>query len=119
MGGMPGPKRGYGPALPGIIRAPFPNPYRDPYGWCEGGPRLQEATSTTSTRCVLANSTGSLAGVIVEPYQGAAGFIFPPKGWLQQLRGVGPRGTACCSRWTRCSPPTAARAGCGPWSTRA
>ena len=32
-----------------------------------------------------ANSTGSLAGVIVEPYQGAAGFIFPPHGWLKRL----------------------------------
>ena len=32
-----------------------------------------------------ANSTGSLAGVIVEPYQGAAGFIFPPEGWLKRL----------------------------------
>jgi 4-aminobutyrate aminotransferase/(S)-3-amino-2-methylpropionate transaminase len=42
---------------------------------------------------VRANSTGSLAGLIVEPYQGAAGFIFPPQGWLarveQWLRGRG------------------------------
>jgi 4-aminobutyrate aminotransferase/(S)-3-amino-2-methylpropionate transaminase len=34
---------------------------------------------------VRANSAGSLAGMIVEPYQGAAGFIFPPAGWLAQL----------------------------------
>jgi len=33
----------------------------------------------------MANSTGSLAGVIVEPYQGAAGFVFPPEGWLSKL----------------------------------
>jgi len=42
---------------------------------------------------VRANSTGSLAGLIVEPYLGAAGFIFPPQGWLtrleQWLRGRG------------------------------
>ena len=35
---------------------------------------------------VRANSTGSLAGLIVEPYQGAAGFIFPPQGWLARLQ---------------------------------
>ena len=29
MGGMPSVKRGYGPSMPGIIRLPFPNPYRD------------------------------------------------------------------------------------------
>jgi 4-aminobutyrate aminotransferase-like enzyme len=34
---------------------------------------------------VDANATGPLAGLIVEPYQGAAGFIFPPRGWLKRL----------------------------------
>ena len=40
---------------------------------------------------VRANSTGSLAGVIVEPYQGAAGFIFPPEGWLSAARRMAAR----------------------------
>jgi 4-aminobutyrate aminotransferase/(S)-3-amino-2-methylpropionate transaminase len=34
---------------------------------------------------VRANSSGSLAGVIVEAYQGAAGFIFAPDGWFPRL----------------------------------
>jgi 4-aminobutyrate aminotransferase/(S)-3-amino-2-methylpropionate transaminase len=34
---------------------------------------------------VRANSTGSLAGMIVEAYLGAAGFIFPPEGWFPRL----------------------------------
>ncbi|MCL4854961.1 MAG: aminotransferase class III-fold pyridoxal phosphate-dependent enzyme, partial [Bryobacteraceae bacterium] len=34
---------------------------------------------------VRANSTGSLAGVIVEAYLGAAGFIFAPPGWFPRL----------------------------------
>jgi 4-aminobutyrate aminotransferase-like enzyme len=34
---------------------------------------------------LAANSTGSLAGAILEPYQGAGGFIFPPHGWLKKL----------------------------------
>lgn len=83
-GGMAGPKRGYGPALPGSIRAAYPNPYRDPNGWCGDGPRFKMYFDYLET-VIAANSTGSLAGVLVEPYQGAGGFIFPPAGWLKRL----------------------------------
>ncbi|HOR26680.1 MAG TPA: aspartate aminotransferase family protein, partial [Candidatus Sumerlaeota bacterium] len=84
FGGMAGPKRGYGPTLPGVIRAAFPNPYRDPFGWCDDGPEFPRYFDYLD-QVVMANSTGSLAGVLVEPYQGAAGFIFPPAGWLKRL----------------------------------
>jgi 4-aminobutyrate aminotransferase-like enzyme len=82
-GGLPGPKKGYGPAMPGSIRVPFPNCYRCPF-------RADPATCDMLCLdyiedAVRANSTGSLAGLIVEPYLGAAGFIFPPDGWLKRL----------------------------------
>jgi len=83
-GGMAGPKRGYGPGVPGIIRAPYPNPYRDDLGFCEGHPDFKKYF-TCLENVIMANSCGSLAGVLVEPYQGATGFIFPPKGWLSKL----------------------------------
>lgn len=82
-GGLPGPKKGYGPTAPGVIRAPFPYCYRCP---------LKADPSTCGMLCldylddaVRAGSTGSLAGLIVEPYQGSSGFIFPPEGWLTRL----------------------------------
>lgn len=82
-GGMAGPKKGYGPTLPGAIRVPFPYCYRCPF---------KAKPETCGQLCldfiddsVRANSTGSLAGLIVEPYQGAAGFVFPPDGWLPKL----------------------------------
>lgn len=81
MGGLAGPKKGYGPSVPGMIRVPYPNPYRDPHGWCEDFDKYFNFLEET----VAANSTGSLAGCIVEPYEGAAGFIFPPQGWLKRL----------------------------------
>lgn len=84
MGGMPGPKRGYGPSMPGVIRALYPNPYRDPFGFCKDGPDFKKYFDYLDYT-VAANSTGSLAGVIAEPYQGASGFIFPPQGWLKKL----------------------------------
>lgn len=84
MGGMPGPKRGYGPSVPGVIRVAYPNPYRDPFGFCKDGPDFRKYFDYLDY-IVSANSTGSLAGIIAEPYQGASGFIFPPRGWLKKL----------------------------------
>ncbi len=82
-GGLSGPKKGYGPSLPGAIRVPYPYCYRCPF---------KARVETCGMSCleflddsVRANSTGSLAGLLVEPYQGAAGFIFPPEGWLTRL----------------------------------
>ena len=82
-GGLAGPKKGYGPTVPGAIRVPFPYCYRCPF---------KARPETCDLLCldylddaVRANSTGSLAGVIVEAYLGAAGFIFPPAGWFPRL----------------------------------
>ncbi len=82
-GGLAGPKKGYGPTLPGAIRVPFPYCYRCPF---------KAKPETCDMLClefaddvVRANTTGSLAGVLVEAYLGAAGFIFPPEGWLPRL----------------------------------
>lgn len=84
VGGMAGPKKGYGPSLPGSIRAAYPNPYRDTFGFCDDGPKFKKYF-TYLEALISANTTGSLAGIIVEPYQGAGGFIFPPEGWLKRL----------------------------------
>ncbi len=84
VGGMAGPKRQYGPTIPGSIRAIYPNPYRDELGLCDESGGFGKYFNYLD-QVIAANSTGSLAGVIVEPYQGAAGFIFPPRGWLRRL----------------------------------
>jgi 4-aminobutyrate aminotransferase len=82
-GGLAGPKKQYGPIMPGVIRAVYPYCYRCPLG---------RSCESCSLECfdlmetlVSASSAGSLAGLLVEPYQGAAGFIFPPPGWLKRL----------------------------------
>jgi len=88
IGGLAGPKRGYGPPMPGVIRTPFPYFYRCPFGSQteqECADRHMELLDDT----VRADSCGSLAGILVEPYQGAAGFIFPPPGYLKRLEDWG------------------------------
>ncbi len=76
-------KKQFGPVISGIIHVPFPDMYRNPFGSSErdvGGQCLEFMDTA-----VNAQSTGSIAALIVEPYQGAAGFIFPPDGFLKSL----------------------------------
>ncbi len=77
-------KRRFGPQLPGAVLAPFPYFYRDFYNSKteeECGERCIERLD----RIIESASTGDLGAVITEPYQGGAGFIFPPDGWLKKL----------------------------------
>ncbi|NQU76934.1 MAG: aspartate aminotransferase family protein [Planctomycetes bacterium] len=83
VGGLAGPKRGYGPSAPGVIRVPYPYLYRSPVGGGEEG--LIDYCMTMLEETVRSCSAGSLAGVMVEPYLGSAGFIFPPIGYLKAL----------------------------------
>jgi 4-aminobutyrate aminotransferase len=76
-------KKRFGPVMPGVINVPYPDPYRNPFGSAEtdvAGQCLE-----FMDRSVNAMSTGSIAGLIIEPYQGASGFIFPPEGYLKSL----------------------------------
>ncbi len=82
-GGLAGPKKQYGPIMPGVIKTLYPYCYRCPLG---------KSCDSCSMECfdlmeslVQASSTGNLAGLIIEPYQGAAGFIVPPEGYLKRL----------------------------------
>ena len=84
VGGLPGPKCGYGPPMPGVIHAPFPYFYRCPFG-SKTEEECADRHLDALDQVVRYQSCGSLAGILVEPYQGAAGFIFPPKGYLRRL----------------------------------
>ncbi|HGJ66446.1 TPA: aspartate aminotransferase family protein [bacterium] len=83
VGGKMGVKRGFGPTVPGTIHAYFPYCYRCAYDktfpecdyWCFQS--LDQAVDT--------QSTGEIAGLITEPYQGGAGSIIPPPGYLKKL----------------------------------
>ena len=82
-GGLGGVRRGFGPAVPGFIHAPYPYCYRCLFkARPESCGLLCLDFLDTTVQCL---STGSLAGIIVEPYQGTAGFVFPPAGYLPRL----------------------------------
>ena len=81
-------RRGFGPMLPGVYHAPFPDLYRCPMG-------------TTPANCAAACvdyieqqlfthlvTPDEVAAIVVEPIQGEGGYIVAPDEFLQRLREV-------------------------------
>ncbi|HUT64294.1 MAG TPA: aminotransferase class III-fold pyridoxal phosphate-dependent enzyme, partial [Anaerolineae bacterium] len=83
LAGKMGTKKKFGPVMPGVLHVPFPDPYRNPFG-SESSDVAGQCLDFLDT-AVHAQSTGSIAALIIEPYQGAAGFIFPPDGFLKAI----------------------------------
>jgi 4-aminobutyrate aminotransferase-like enzyme len=80
LSGLAGTRRGVGPVMPGSIVGLYPTCYRCPlrmtYPGC--GVACFDATAEVFN----ANTTGSLAAVVVEAYLGAGGaFVAPPDFW--------------------------------------
>jgi 4-aminobutyrate aminotransferase len=76
-------KKHFGPMVPGTILAPYANCYRCPFD--KTYPDCDLFCVDFLDRVVCTESAGYLAGMIVEPYQGTAGFVFPPPGYLKKL----------------------------------
>jgi 4-aminobutyrate aminotransferase len=77
-------RRGFGPFVPGVYHAPYPDPYR--FG---GTPDACAAASLSFiTDQILTNliAPDEVAAIVVEPVQGEGGYIVPPKAFLQGLR---------------------------------
>jgi 4-aminobutyrate aminotransferase len=81
-------RRGFGPMMPGVYHAPFPDTYRS-------------APGTTPDACADASidyiehqlfthlvSPDEVAAVVVEPIQGEGGYVVPPDVFMQRLREV-------------------------------
>lgn len=76
-------KRGMGPFMPEVYRAPYPDPYRSP----EPDPtafvlRRLEAMLATHV------DAAQVAAVVVEPVLGEGGFVVPPPDFLPALRAL-------------------------------
>ncbi|MGE0240615.1 MAG: aspartate aminotransferase family protein [Parvibaculaceae bacterium] len=83
-GGLIGSKRGFGPLVPGILRAPFPDYYRANPGDTEED--IDARCLTALERLLTAQSTGSIAALITESYQGGGGSLVPSLRFMRALR---------------------------------
>jgi 4-aminobutyrate aminotransferase len=83
FGGSAGVKKGFGPLLPGVIHAPFCYCYRCVFDKCY--PECEHWCLDHLDWVVSKESEGALCAVITEPYQGGAGSIIPPPGYMEKL----------------------------------
>lgn len=73
-------KAGFGPFAPEVYRVPFPNEYRG----VSAAAALQALERAFSTQ--VASET--VAAIVLEPVQGEAGFIVPPREFVQGVREI-------------------------------
>jgi 4-aminobutyrate aminotransferase len=84
MGGKASGKKGFGTLLPGVVFSPYAYCYRCPFKMSY--PKCDLFCAGWLDHVKATESTGDIAALIVEPYQGASGFIIPPKGWLSRVQ---------------------------------
>jgi 4-aminobutyrate aminotransferase len=76
-------RRGFGPFMPGVYHAPYPDPYR------ASGPEAAAAQSLSYIEDQLFThlvAPDEIAAVVVEPIQGEGGYVVPPPSFLHGLR---------------------------------
>ena len=99
-------RRGYGPAIPGTMALPTPNPYRCPIAHCRD--RCDLTCLKAGMALFDAQSVGAPAAAIVEPILSAGGIVPLPEGYMAELKRA-LRGARDAARWsTRRRPRSAA-----------
>jgi 2,2-dialkylglycine decarboxylase (pyruvate) len=78
-------RRGYGPAAPGNIVIPTPDPYRPDFR-TDSGELDWRRQLDAAFDLVDAQSVGSLAACLIEPILSSGGLIVPPPGYLPALK---------------------------------
>jgi 4-aminobutyrate aminotransferase len=77
-------RRGFGPLMPGVFHAPYPDPYR----FNGSADACAEASLSFIRDQIFVHlaAPDEIAAVVVEPIQGEGGYIVPPAAFLQGLR---------------------------------
>jgi 4-aminobutyrate aminotransferase len=83
IGGKQNVKKNFGPMMPGILQAPFCYCYRCVFD--KTYPDCDFTCLRYLDHLLETESTGSVAALITEPYQGSAGSIVPPGDYMQRL----------------------------------
>ena len=79
-------RRGFGPLLPGVYHAPYPDTYRCPLGSSPAS--CGDACIDYIEQQLFAHlvSPDEVAAIVVEPIQGEGGYVVAPEAFLRRLR---------------------------------
>jgi 4-aminobutyrate aminotransferase len=77
-------RRGFGPFMPGVYHAPFPDVYR--FNGSADACAAASLSFITDQIFVHLASPDEIGAIVVEPIQGEGGYVVPPPAFLQGLR---------------------------------
>jgi len=81
-------RAGFGPLVPGVVHAPYPNCYRCPFGKEEDHCAVECVKHIEDTILKTIAPPEETAAIVVEPVQGEGGYIVPPKKFFDELSRV-------------------------------
>jgi 4-aminobutyrate aminotransferase len=84
-------RKGFGPLVPGVYHAQFPDPYRQPDGVTADDHAVSCVRFIEDELFRTILPAEEVAGIVVEPIQGEGGYLIPPKVFLEELRRLADR----------------------------
>ncbi|MGA2578653.1 MAG: acetyl ornithine aminotransferase family protein [Bryobacteraceae bacterium] len=78
-------RRGFGPLVPGVVHAPYPNCYRCPFGQTPANCAVECAKFIEDTLLKTIAPADEVAAIVIEPVQGEGGYIVPPQKFFDEL----------------------------------
>jgi 4-aminobutyrate aminotransferase len=79
-------RRGFGPMMPGVFHAPYPDCYRCPIGRTPDHCAAECLDFIENDLLVHLVSPDEVAAIVIEPIQGEGGYVVAPDQFLQRLR---------------------------------
>src|SRR5947207_5818135 len=79
-------RRGFGPMMPGVFHAPYPDCYRCPIGRTPDDCAAECLDFIENDLLVHLVSPDEVAAIVIEPIQGEGGYVVAPDQFLQRLR---------------------------------
>jgi 4-aminobutyrate aminotransferase len=81
-------RAGFGPLIPGVVHAPYPNCYRCPFGQKEETCAVECVKHIEETLLKTIAPAEETAAIVVEVVQGEGGYLVPPKKFFDELARV-------------------------------
>jgi 4-aminobutyrate aminotransferase len=84
-------REGFGPLIPGVAHAPYPNCYRCPFGKQPDSCAVECVKFIEDTLLRTVSPPGETAAIALEPVQGEGGYLVPPQKFFDELARVAKR----------------------------
>ena len=81
-------REGFGPMMPGVVHAPYPNCYRCPFGQKEDSCAVECVKHVEDVLLKTIAPAPETAAIVVEPVQGEGGYVVPPRKFFDELTRV-------------------------------